>query len=81
MNKIAIFVLMALFAMTLVCSVKALPEDINGDGIVDMQDIALVATHFMSTAESPNWDAICDINADGIVDMMDIAMVAGKFFQ
>ena len=55
--------------------------DINGDGRVDMKDIALVARAFGSTPTSPNWNPAADINGDGTVNMKDIALVARNFGQ
>jgi Ca2+-binding EF-hand superfamily protein len=55
--------------------------DVNGDGRVDLKDIALVARAFGSTPTSPNWNPAADINGDGIVNMQDIAIVARNFGQ
>jgi len=53
--------------------------DINGDNVVNMKDIALVARAFGSTISSPNWNPACDLNYDGVVNMKDIALVARAF--
>jgi PKD repeat protein len=53
--------------------------DVNGDGKVDIMDIAIVAKAFGSDLTSPNWDPRADLNGDGKVDIMDIAMVAIHF--
>ena len=53
--------------------------DVNGDGRVDLRDIALVARAFGSTPGSPNWNPAADLNGDGIVNMQDIALVARHF--
>ncbi len=55
--------------------------DVNGDGRVDLRDIALVARAFGSTPGSPNWNSYADINGDGKVDMKDIASVIRNFGQ
>jgi len=55
--------------------------DVNGDGRVDLKDIALVARAFGSTPNSPNWNPAADLNGDGIVNMQDIAIVARNFGQ
>jgi hypothetical protein len=55
--------------------------DVNGDGRVDMKDIAMVARAFGSTSSSPNWNPAADINGDGTVSMKDIAIVARNFGQ
>jgi len=53
--------------------------DVNGDGKVDIMDIAIVAKAFGSDPTLPNWDPRADLNGDGKVDIMDIAMVAIHF--
>lgn len=55
--------------------------DVNGDGKVDMRDIAVVARCFGSTPSSSNWNPNADINNDGTVNMRDIALVARNFGQ
>ena len=47
--------------------------DLNGDGIIDMRDIALIARRF------GGWDIYADFNSDGIVDMRDIGTSARVF--
>ena len=50
-----------------------LAEDVNGDGVVDLQDLVFVASQFgQSGAENA-----ADINGDGVVDIADILLVAG----
>ena len=61
--------------------VVRLVGDVNGDGRVDLKDIALVAHAFGSTPGSPNWNPAADINGDGTVNMQDIALVARHFGQ
>ncbi len=53
--------------------------DVNGDGKVDIKDIARVAKAFGSSAGSPNWDPLTDLSGDGKVDIRDIAQVAVHF--
>lgn len=53
--------------------------DLNGDGKVDMRDIATVAAAFGSSPGRPRWNPISDVNGDGRVDMRDIATVARRF--
>ena len=48
-------------------------EDVNRDGVVDLQDLVFVASQFgQSGAENA-----ADINGDGVVDIADILLVAG----
>lgn len=58
--------------------------DINGDGKVDIKDIAIVAKAYGSEPGDPNWNPIADITGptgepDGKVDVRDIALVAKHF--
>ncbi|MCG9130868.1 hypothetical protein J5I95_04210 [Candidatus Poribacteria bacterium] len=47
-------------------------EDINGDGIVNIQDIILVSSSFGRTGESKT-----DVNGDGVVNIQDLILVVG----
>ena len=50
-------------------------SDVNADGIVNILDLTLVATHFGETPtkdQHPNPDA----NGDGIVNILDLTLVA-----
>jgi hypothetical protein len=53
--------------------------DLNGDGKVDILDIATVAKAFGSFPGDSRWNPIADVNRDGKVDILDIAMVATNF--
>jgi hypothetical protein len=53
--------------------------DINGDGKVDILDIALVARSFATVPCSPKWNPIADTNGDGVINIMDIAAAARLF--
>ena len=47
------------------------PADVNNDGVVNIQDLVLVASRFGETGEN---DA--DVNGDGVVDIRDLIKVA-----
>lgn len=60
--------------------------DINGDGKIDIRDVAFVASHFGTYEGGPNWDPAADITSaagegipDGLVDIRDVALVASHF--
>jgi hypothetical protein len=55
------------------------PEDLNGDGKVDIQDLVTWALAFGSTSTSPNWNPKADINHDGKVNILDGVMIAKMF--
>ena len=57
-----------------------LPGDVNNDGIVNGQDIAVIASHWLQTGTGTN-DPPGDANFDGIVNGQDIALIASHWLQ
>ena len=55
---------------------KTLPWDINGDGVVDIQDLILVSNSFR--AETPQHPK-ADVNKDGSANIIDLLLVAAHF--
>ncbi len=51
------------------------PWDVNDDGIVNIQDLVLVASEFGQSGESLKGD----VNGDGTVDIRDLVLVASHF--
>ena len=47
--------------------------DINDDGVVNIQDLVLVASNLGKTGENP-----ADVNDDGVVNIQDLVQVAGE---
>ncbi len=45
--------------------------DVNGDAVVNVQDLALVAANFKQTGEN-----LADVNGDGVVNIVDLTLVA-----
>ena len=48
-----------------------LKEDVNADGIVNIQDLVLVAANLGKTGEHP-----ADVNGDNVVNILDLTLVA-----
>jgi hypothetical protein len=62
------------------------PGDINGDGKVDIKDLARAGLAYGSHTGSPKWDPVADITGptgvpDGKVDIRDIASIAKHYGQ
>ena len=51
------------------------PADVNGDGLVNILDLTLVAQGFGSN------EAGADVNGDGVVNVFDLVMVAAEFLR
>ena len=49
-----------------------LAEDVNADGVVNVQDLVLVSSNLGKTGKNK-----ADVNADGVVDIRDLVRVAG----
>ena len=49
------------------------PADVNGDGVVNILDLTLVAQGFGTN------EAGADVNGDGVVNVFDLVMVAAEF--
>ena len=54
--------------------------DVNGDGVVNILDLTLVASHFGESGD-PSKTPNPDVNSDGIVDIRDLVFVASRFGQ
>ena len=48
--------------------------DVNGDGVVNIQDLVLVSGQLGKTGENS-----ADVNGDGVVNILDLVFVAGAF--
>ena len=51
---------------------EKLQEDVNDDGIVNIQDLVLVASNLGKTGQNA-----ADVNGDGVVNIQDLVLVAG----
>ncbi len=53
------------------------PGDVNSDGRVDINDLAVVLANYGQTTGM--WWATGDLNGDGVVDVNDLAIVLNNF--
>ena len=58
---------------------RRLSTDINGDGIVNILDIAIVAKAYGSYPGHPRWNPGADLDGNGTVNILDIAKVAKDY--
>ena len=56
-----------------------LPEDVNNDGIVDINDIIIASEAFASYPGHRRWNPKADVDSDGKVGIKDIISIAAKF--
>jgi parallel beta-helix repeat protein len=57
----------------------SISADINGDGKVNILDIALIARVYGSSTGQPRYRLECDLNCDGSINIIDIAIAAKAF--
>jgi len=55
--------------------------DVNGDGKVDMRDIALVGSALGSRTGLPRWKPELDLNGDNLINIVDVIIVATQYGQ
>ena len=53
---------------------EIVPTDVNGDSVVNILDLVLIASNFGKTGQNA-----ADVNVDGIVNIQDLVLVAGAF--
>lgn len=84
-RKIVSMMLLAALLLTMfqIRLVSAGPQcigtDLNGDGVVNILDIAIVAKAYGTTPEDPGWNPIADLDGSEIINILDIAMVAKDY--
>lgn len=60
-------------------SIKIKDEyDLNDDGVIDINDIAFMATRYNLTSTSSSWNKACDLNKDNIIDIFDLVILSKK---
>ena len=55
-----------------------IPGDVNGDGVINVGDLAVAAYYYAAEEGDPNWDKAkaADVNKDGVVDLKDLVFIA-----
>ena len=60
--------------ISIALSIPRFAADVNGDSVVNIQDLVLVAGAFGETSENA-----ADVNGDSVVNIQDLVLVAGAF--
>ena len=60
-------------------TVRTLAGDLNGDLIVNILDVAVVAKDFGFDLQDLDWNAMVDLDNNGIINIVDIAIVAKEY--
>lgn len=63
----------------LVCDSGGAPGDIDGDGDVDLQDLATLLSAFGSCAGDANFNLAADFDASGCIALQDLATLLANF--
>lgn len=53
--------------------------DVNGDGAVDVRDLALLGSAYNARAREPRFRSEADLNSDGRVDLLDLAILSANY--
>jgi hypothetical protein len=61
---------------SVITNVKAVPGDLNGDGVVNCADLAIIKASFGKKTGQSGFDPRADVNGDGIVNVIDLAFVS-----
>jgi hypothetical protein len=56
-----------------------IPGDANGDGVVNISDIGVIAAHWLQMV--PPGPSNADVNCDGIINILDVGVVATHWLQ
>jgi hypothetical protein len=55
------------------------PGDLNGDKVVNIDDLTLVTGNFGKSSGDAGWNPAADANRDGVVNVDDLTEVTGNF--
>jgi hypothetical protein len=56
-----------------------IPGDANGDGVVDILDFSLLATHYGTERGDDGYSADADFNCDGVIDDLDLDILTAFY--
>jgi hypothetical protein len=53
--------------------------DLDGNGVVDIVDLSIVAKAFRSVPGDSGWNQIADVNNDDVINIVDVSIVAKEY--
>ena len=56
-----------------------IPGDVNGDGVVNILDVGVIAEYWLQTV--PPGPPNADVNGDGIINILDVGVIAAHWLQ
>lgn len=59
--------------------IKPLTGDLNFDGMVNINDVAVAGLAFASYPGHSRWNPIADLNDDGVINILDLATIVTDF--
>jgi hypothetical protein len=59
-------------------TVTKLSGDVNGDGVVDCKDVAIILASYGKMKGQSGFDPRADINGDGVVNRLDLSIVVSQ---
>ncbi|RMF82509.1 MAG: hypothetical protein D6744_06035 [Planctomycetota bacterium] len=55
------------------------PGDVDGDGDVDLTDLAMLLSAFDACAGDPGFEPAADFDGSGCIDLADLAVLLANF--
>ncbi len=81
-KKISILAVLVVLALVRLVSASGLAADINGDEIVNTDDLVVFAASWLDYAcVTPGWCGGADLNKDGDVDYLDYAVISDQWLD
>lgn len=56
-----------------------MPGDVDGDGVVDANDLLRINSAYGSKPDQPTWDTLADLNRDDVTDCRDLFIVGKEY--
>jgi Dockerin type I domain len=72
----AVFIALAvLMSFSVLMARASVPGDVNGDGLVNIADVAAAAAVFGKRLGDTGFNPAADVNADGVVNILDLVFI------